>query len=100
MQQKSAEGGHEKICFPELPLAMYREIAAHLRQVGGVEIAEIPQQSQQFSYKQSQIEGLWIQYAADGDASSKQRIEEILEYYAQQYGCWQRESLDSSRSGG
>ena len=50
----------EKIEFPGLPLAVYREIAAHIRQVLGVEVGLIPQTSSEFDYNQSQISGLWI----------------------------------------
>ena len=37
-----------QIQCPGLPLAVYREAAAHLRQVEGVETGLIPQQSQRF----------------------------------------------------
>ncbi|MFM6079177.1 MAG: hypothetical protein ACKPCI_11800 [Dolichospermum sp.] len=35
----------EKIEFPGLPLAVYREIAAHLNQLAGVEVGLISQTS-------------------------------------------------------
>lgn len=47
---------------PGLPLAVYREIAAHLRQVDGVETGLIPQSSSTFDYRESQVGGLWLQY--------------------------------------
>ena len=74
----------EKIEFPNLPLAVYREVAAHLRQVEGVEVGLIPQSSQQFDYNQSQIAGLWIQYSAS-DSQGRQRVEQILAYYRDRY---------------
>ena len=51
-----------QIQCPGLPLAVYREVAVHLRQVEGVQTGLIPQQSQRFDYSDSQIGGLWIQY--------------------------------------
>ena len=52
----------EKIIYPRLPLAIYRELAAHLRQIEGVTTELISQQSQQFDYEQSQIDHLKIAY--------------------------------------
>jgi hypothetical protein len=40
-----------QIQCPGLPLAVYREVAVHLRQVEGVHTGLIPQQSQRFDYK-------------------------------------------------
>jgi len=64
-----------------LPLAVYREVAAHLRQVEGVDVELIPQMSQTFDYNQSQVEGLWIQHADDSDAVSRERVNQILTHY-------------------
>ncbi|MFQ4147015.1 hypothetical protein [Chlorogloeopsis sp. ULAP02] len=75
----------EKVEFASLPLAVYREIAAHLRQVEGVEVSLIPQSSQEFDYNQSQISGLWISCPSDSSSQSRQRIEQILAYYRSQY---------------
>ncbi|NWF58560.1 MAG: hypothetical protein HXY43_04425 [Fischerella sp.] len=75
----------EKIEFPGLPLAVYREIAAHLQQVEGVEVSLIPQSSPQFDYNQSQISGLWISLAANSSSLSRQRVEQILAYYRTRY---------------
>ncbi|NJL62539.1 MAG: hypothetical protein HC903_12820 [Methylacidiphilales bacterium] len=75
-----------KIEFVGLPLAVYREIAAHLRQLEGVEVGLTSQSSQQFDYNQSQIESLWINFAANSPNSSQQQVEEILAYYESRYG--------------
>ncbi|MBW4634268.1 MAG: hypothetical protein KME30_20865 [Iphinoe sp. HA4291-MV1] len=75
----------ERIEFASLPLAVYREIAAHLRQVEGVEVSFIPQTSQQFDYNQSQIGGLWIEYASNSRAESRQWVQQILAYYRDRY---------------
>ncbi|MBW4629201.1 MAG: hypothetical protein KME49_27750 [Brasilonema octagenarum HA4186-MV1] len=75
----------ETIEFAGLPLAVYREIAAHLCQVEGVEVSLIPQTSQQFDYSQSQIAGLWISYTPECGAQSRQRVQQILTYYRDRY---------------
>lgn len=75
----------EKIEFPGLPLAVYQEIAAHLRQVEGVEVGLIPQSSPQFDYNQSQIAGLEISWMPNSNAESRQRVKEILAYYQNRY---------------
>jgi hypothetical protein len=75
-----------QICFPRLPLAVYREIAAHLRQVEGVEADLLPQTSPQFDYNDSQVGGLKIQYPENADPTCRQRVEQILSYYKNRYG--------------
>jgi hypothetical protein len=82
----------EKLKIPSLPLAVYREIAAHLRQLDGVEVDIIPQSSQTFSYFQSQAEGLALHYSPDLTAEEKQRCQEILNYYEQRHGRWERDN--------
>ena len=71
----------EKIEFPDLPLAVYREIAAHLGQVVGVQVGLIPQTSLEFDYNQSQISGLWILWTPNADAESRERFKQIVAYY-------------------
>jgi hypothetical protein len=75
----------EKIEFAGLPLAVYREIAAHLRQVEGVEVNFEPQLSQQFDYNQSQVGGLRI-VAPNISPIGHQQVEQILAYYRNRYG--------------
>jgi hypothetical protein len=77
----------EKIEFPGLPLAVYQEIAAHLRQVEGVEVSLIPQSSPQFDYNQSQISRLEISWMPNFNSESRQRVKEILAYYQNRYGA-------------
>ncbi|MDY7014081.1 MAG: hypothetical protein SVX43_10890 [Cyanobacteriota bacterium] len=86
--QSFVEMQQEQISCPGLPLAVYREVAAHLRQIAGVEVRLIPQSSPHFDYGQSQIETLWVSYPQD----SSDRLEAILDYYAQRHGSWQRQS--------
>ncbi|MBD0363399.1 MAG: hypothetical protein ICV55_11605 [Coleofasciculus sp. C3-bin4] len=82
------EQGRYEICCPGLPLAVYREVAAHLRQVKGVDADTLPQTSQQFDYHESQVGGLWIQYADACDPESRERVHQILAYYQNRYGAW------------
>lgn len=73
-----------------LPLAVYREVAAHLSQVEGVETQLMPQRSQQFDYLLSQIDSLWIEYPDTTDPSCHEQIQRILTYYGDRYGAWER----------
>jgi hypothetical protein len=73
----------------DLPLAVYREVAAHLEQVDGVKTELITQQSRQFDYKLSQIDHLLIHYANNLDVDRRQQIDRILAYYGDRYGAWE-----------
>lgn len=79
-----------EIRFPGLPLAVYREIAAHLRQVEGVETDLYPATSEQFDYNQSQVGGLWIQYTPIADSESQELVDQILAYYQNRYGAFEK----------
>ncbi|MEC4807061.1 MAG: hypothetical protein SAJ12_11940 [Jaaginema sp. PMC 1079.18] len=85
----------ERLSCRQMPLAVYREVAAHLRQVEGVRVDLIPQTARQFSYDHSQIEGLLLSCPEDGQA----QIRAILAYYEQRHGAWQRESSAATRLG-
>lgn len=78
---------------PGLPLAVYREVAAHLRQVTGVNAGAIVKPLQDggetFDYYASQIEALWLEYPQELPTESKQRIQTILDYYGQRYQPWE-----------
>lgn len=82
-----------EISFPSLPLAVYREIAAHLCQVDGVETGLYQATFQQFDYNQSQVGGLWIQYAPTASLESRQLVDQILAYYENCHGAL--EEIDS-----
>jgi len=56
--------------FPGLPLMVYREIAAHLRQVEGVETGLYPSQAEQFDYK---VVGACDQYSQTAGEESRER---------------------------
>jgi hypothetical protein len=79
-----------------LPLAVYREVAAHLRQVDCVETGLVQQRSTQFDYAQSQIDSLWIQYPDHVASTIAIRVQQILAYYSDRYGKW--ETIESSES--
>jgi hypothetical protein len=71
-----------------LPLAIYREVAAHLRQVEGVETGLTEQNSDHFDYHQSQVGSLWLQYPEDLDPAAQQQVEQILDYYSSRFSPW------------
>nr|WP_322111833.1 hypothetical protein [Aerosakkonema funiforme] len=86
MMKMAGENQRYQVEFPRMPLAVYRELATHLRQVEGVQTSPIPQQSQEFDYDRSQVGSLWIEYSETVDDVSRQRVEQILQYYRERYG--------------
>lgn len=72
-----------------LPLAVYREVVAHLRQVTGVEAGLMPQTSQSFDYQQSQVGGLWLRYTHAAESIAQHQVGQILAYYSDRYGSWE-----------
>jgi hypothetical protein len=83
----------QRLTCPRLPLAVYREVAAHLRQVHGVDTNLImrslePDPQEKFDYYQSQVAALEISYVEVITDTDKQRVTEILDYYAQRYALW------------
>ena len=91
----------ERYTCPGLPLAVYREVAAHLRQVTGVNAGLIGKplhgdretaaeaDRETFDYYASQIEALWLEYPQDLATESKQRVHAILDYYGNRYQPWE-----------
>ncbi|MFM7880867.1 MAG: hypothetical protein ACKO8H_03065 [Microcystis panniformis] len=79
----------QTIIYPQMPLAIYRELASHLEQVQGVETHLTAQQFQQFDYHQSQIGSLEINYTATFQESDRTLVTAILGYYAQRHGSYQ-----------
>lgn len=81
-------------CNRTLPLAVYREVAAHLRQVEGVQVGLLPQTSKTFDYRESQVGGLWLEYLVESspnpqDQQRRQRVDQILAYYGDRFGTWE-----------
>lgn len=74
---------------PRLPLAVYREVAAHLRQIDGVTTGLLPQTAKEFDYLQSQVGGLWIRYQDTAAEVCEPQVEAILTYYGDRYGNWE-----------
>ncbi|MCU0551559.1 MAG: hypothetical protein MUC48_19625 [Leptolyngbya sp. Prado105] len=73
---------------PTLPLAVYREVAAHLSQVEGVSTELTPQTSKQFDYRLSQIGRLEIQFSENSGSQARTQVEKILAYYGDRFGAW------------
>jgi len=90
----------EKVILPRMPLAIYRELSAHLEQLSGVETKLIPQTSSQFDYLESQVGGLIVTYNSSdvinsGGVNCRQQVSEILQYYSDRYcgSCLEKVSL-------
>jgi hypothetical protein len=79
----------QTLIYPQMSLAIYREIASHLEQLQGIETNLTPQQFQRFEYQQSQIGSLEINYTTAFDESDRSLVTAILEYYAQRHGSYQ-----------
>lgn len=79
----------QRLVCPGLPLAVYREVAAHLQQVEAVEVSLLPQLATSFDYAHSQVGGLSLDYTAKADSVTQQRVQQILAYYGGRYGQWQ-----------
>jgi hypothetical protein len=74
--------------FVHMPLAVYREVAAHLRMAPGVQAELLPQTAQTFDYLQSQVGGVRISAIHEQDESQQaawSRVIQILAYYHDRY---------------
>lgn len=84
----------QQLTCPQLPLAVYREVAAHLRQVQGIDASLILRSTnhnptEKFDYYQSQVAALQISYAKNTEENARQKVTAILEYYGQRYRPWE-----------
>jgi hypothetical protein len=70
---------------PELPLAMYKELATHLSQLDGVSTELIWQDREDFSYESSQIAGMKVNCTSQMLERSQALVSSILD----RYGTWQ-----------
>jgi hypothetical protein len=75
------------LAINRLPFAVYSEIVAHFQQIAQIQVQMLPQTDQEFDYLQSQIGGLSID-CSKVNASDRQRMSEILEYYSCRYVTW------------
>jgi hypothetical protein len=83
-----------------LPLAVYREVAAHLRQVGKIKVGLFsPSPIEPFDYTKSQAGGLWIEYAEDAEDATRQKVDQILAYYRDRFGPWKPNQMPNSGEG-
>lgn len=92
--QPSIVKQHQQLTCPQLPLAVYREVAAHLRQVEGVNSSLIMRSikhdpNEKFDYYQSQVAAIQIDYVEDVTTTTQQQVTKILDYYAQRYHAWE-----------
>ena len=76
----------------QLPLAVYREIAAHLRQFEGVTVSFLTPVNRGFSYTESQLGGLEIMGANLLTDQDRIRFDRLLDYYADRYSQWEIQS--------
>ncbi|MFN4279295.1 hypothetical protein [Thermosynechococcus sp.] len=77
----------ERVYYNRLmPLAIYRELAAHLQLLDGVSVRLLPQTSSHFDYELSQIEGIAVAVPPTLDRDAQARCEEILQHYGLQQG--------------
>jgi len=80
----------EILCYPNLPLAVYREIAAHLCQLEGVGVKLLPATNTEFDYAHSQVGGLQVNYPDSLTPGDGQQLTAIIEFYGARYGKPQR----------
>ena len=80
------------ICNYQMPLAVYREVAAHLRQIEGITVVFLTPIDRAFSYTESQLGGLEIIGADRLAAVDRLRLDRLLGYYADRYNPWQIDS--------
>jgi hypothetical protein len=69
--------------FQEMPLAVYRELQAHLEQLEGLTTELIPQTTSEFSYSRSQIGGIRLNTLPQ--ILDLHRLIPILAYYHRIY---------------
>ncbi|MEM9772402.1 MAG: hypothetical protein AAF889_12540 [Cyanobacteria bacterium P01_D01_bin.73] len=98
IQEAISEKAPLQLGIERLPLAVYREVLAHLQQLEGVDVTLITQDSQEFDYLQSQVGGIKllpesasntdIQNSVGNNAGVGDRLVDILEHYANRFGPW------------
>lgn len=85
----------EILIYPELPLAVYREIAAHVQQLPGVQARLLPPNHTHFDYGHSQVGGLELTFNEQWQSGDRQRLEAIITFYGQRYGQPQRQMTNN-----
>jgi hypothetical protein len=84
----NSDSMRQALTCDRLPLAVYRELAAHLNLVVGVQAVLLPQTSQEFDYLQSQVGGVAIELDPVLGDRARQQVEAILNHYADRFGPW------------
>ncbi|MEN9220411.1 MAG: hypothetical protein Q6J68_04345 [Thermostichales cyanobacterium SZTDM-1c_bins_54] len=74
--------------YHQLPLAVYREIAAHLQCLPGVKAELVPNRDPEFDYLASQVAYLLVQQESE---ETQGRLQQILD----SYGLWQRSEQEA-----
>jgi len=83
---RSPRSTRDHLRYESMPLAIYRELVAHLRQVDVVEAGLLPPEPAPFDYRTSQIGGLWLRHGENATQADRDRVRQILDYYTQQFG--------------
>ena len=78
-----------RVIYSNLPLAVYLELAAHIRQVQGVKTTLLENPHQDFNYLASQVGGLEISYPSMASHQEKTQVEKILNHYRQIHGDYE-----------
>lgn len=73
----------------QLPLAVYREVAAHLQQINGITVEFLAPAARSFNYTESQLGGLKIDGIDRLLPSEQATLDRILNYYAARYAPWE-----------
>jgi hypothetical protein len=76
--------------LPPLPLAMYKELAAHLSQVNSVNVELEWQDAKNFDYSASQIAAIAVSY--------NQEFRDLVQKILDHYGAWQEQEVEVVRS--
>ena len=73
----------------QLPLAVYREVAAHLQQIEGITVKFLVPTARSFSYTDSQLGGLENNGVERLNELNRSNFDRILSYYAERYQAWE-----------
>jgi hypothetical protein len=86
------------ICNYQMPLAVYREVAAHLQQIEGIGVAFLEPIERKFSYLESQVGGLEIILPDRFSDRDRILLQRLLDYYADRYERWEIEDRSRNRA--
>ncbi len=77
---------------PDIPLAMYRELASHIEQIEDVTAELFWQESREFSYLGSQIGGMWLNCDLNRDLAISSPSQVLIKSILNHYGNWVAEN--------